>query len=138
VYEAQTDVVLAHPEDDLLDLHAVRAYLGDLSAAEDTRVGHCYRVWRHDGGDDPIIDRSAIDQDLVGKEVAHPADGRHVLVLPWPGRYSHFDPENDEIVVAGRQDGALSHRLLIIHELSHVKTLTNESHGPAWVSTFRA
>jgi len=138
VYQAQTDVVLAHPEDDLLDLPAVRAYLGDLSAAEDAHVGHCYRAWRHDGGDDLIVDRSVMDRDLVGSETTHPADGRCVVVVPWPGRYSHFDPENDEIVVAGWQDGPLSHRLLIVHEISHIKTLTDEGHGPAWVGTLKA
>ena len=138
VYEAQTDVVLAHPEDDLRDLPSVRAYLADLSAAEGAHVGHCYRAWHHNGGDDMIVIRSMTDGDLAGTKTIHPADGRHVVVLPWSGRYSHFDPKNDEIVVAGRQDGALSHKLLIIHELSHVKTLTDEGHAPAWVGTFQA
>ena len=40
--------------------------------------------------------------------------------------------------MAGRLDGPLSHRLLIVHEMSHVKTLTDEGHGPAWVRTVQA
>ena len=136
VYQAQSDVVLRHPEDDLDDLAAVRAYVAQLAAAERVTVSGCYRAWHHDDGVDMIVHRSRDDRDLVGTSVPHPADGREVVIVAWPGRYSHFDQDMDEIVVGGLSGGPLSHRLLIVHEVSHVIKPTNEKHGAEWVAVF--
>jgi hypothetical protein len=76
-----------------------------------------------------IVHRSRDDRDLVGTSVPHPADGREVVIIAWPGRYSHFDQKMDEIVAGGLRGGPLSHRLLIIHEVSHVIKPTDEKHG---------
>lgn len=139
VYQAQTEVVLRHPADDVGDLAGVRAYVAVLATGEGLRIGNCYRAWHYaGGGDELLVHRSTEDHDLVGTIALHPGDGREVTIVAWHARYSHYDVQMDEIVVGGAQGGPLSHRLLLVHEVSHVKKPTDEMHGPEWVQEFEA
>ena len=123
LYRAQTKLAQLHPADDLSDLAAAQEYASDVTAAEGVNLTGCFRAWQHDGGDDLLIDRSGLDQNLVGEGTMHPTSGLPIVILPWQERCSHFDPDFNEMpdgnghrslgvtLVArcqGRSDGFLS------------------------------
>jgi hypothetical protein len=136
VNQAQTDVVLEHPNDDITDLAQARDYIAEVTAIQGVSVGGCYRAWRYQGGGDQmIVDRSKDNQDLAGMTIPHPADGTAIVILPWRSRYAHFDPQMNEIVIGGCPGRPISHRLLLVHEVSHVLEPI-QKHGPVWVERF--
>jgi hypothetical protein len=134
VYSAQTEIAKGHPRHDLPDLPAVRDYLADLLALEGLAVRGCHRGWRYAGGDDVLVDRIHDAQDLVG-ETVQPVGRPAVVIVPWHDRYSHYEARRKEIVVGAPRGLPLSHRLLVVHEVSHVK-FPRGKHGPKWAGTF--
>ena len=135
VYRAQTKVARHHPEHDLVDLLSVQKYAAELVSLEGMSLAGCFRAWHDDSGK-LIFDRSGKDLDLAGQTIRVPGEQRDVVIVPWGDRYSHFDYDYNDIVVGGPPGRPISHRLLIVHEVSHKATPTTEDHGLEWAASF--
>jgi hypothetical protein len=133
IYAAQTAVANRHPEFSLESLQRLREYATQILQAENLRVPGCYRGWVYKGGRDVLVDRIG-EGDLSNTDVRHP-DGKIVRIIAWKDRYSHYEARRREIVVGAPPGKPLSHELLVLHEISHVRSPRGK-HGPKWTGTF--
>ena len=137
VYRAQTAVIAQHAEDELASLSAVRSYITELAVAEGVPPPACRLLLRHSGGPDHLVDLRDQEGGRTGERIALP-DGREATILEWGVRLSHYDAEHYMIGVGAQPGRPLSHRLLIAHEMAHLKRPTKEGHSREWVAMFRA
>ncbi len=138
-YAAQSEVALNHPEHELQNLRAVRRYADRLRQTEGITVGGPFRAWQFTGGGDHLlVDRPMRLGEAAGKSVYIKAMQKHVQVLPWTDRASHYEEYAGgyaEITVGAPLSRPLSHRLLIVHEFAHVGRF-GDKHGPVWAAAF--
>ena len=136
LYGAQTAVVLRDRAGDLFDLLAVKRYLDTILKAEGLTIGGCYRAFFYEGpGPGVLVHRGTEEKDLSGQDYVF-EDGTSVTLHNSTVRWSAFEQDYREILVAA-PGHPLSHKLLILHEVAHViNPLERASHGPSYAASF--
>jgi Phosphotransferase enzyme family len=136
-YRAQSDVVRITPVDYLMDLAAAAMFAGLLRQGEGVEFKGPYRAGYLGRPDCFHVDRDGSDEDRTGHLVPDPLDAtKMVEVVEWPKTYSHYNPDLNEIVLGGKPAAALTHALLLVHEVAHVTVGFDHKHGPVWATEF--